>query len=68
MQSDVGAWPKCPRCGTGDDLIMGRKEGFERIMVFLTGKRKYRCPRCSGSFRAPDHRVSQKGTSRETQA
>jgi hypothetical protein len=47
--------PKCPRCGL-DGLTIARRQGFERIMIALTGTRKYRCPHCDGSFRAPDHR------------
>ena len=48
--------PKCPRCGSDEGLAMGRRDGFERIMILLTGKRKYRCRHCNGSFRAPDQR------------
>lgn len=30
--------------------------GFERLLVFLTGLREYRCRDCDQKFRAPDRR------------
>jgi hypothetical protein len=30
--------------------------GFERLLVFLTGLREYRCRDCDQRFRAPDRR------------
>ena len=30
--------------------------GFERLLVFMTGLREYRCRDCDQKFRAPDRR------------
>ena len=40
----------------GDDLMIKALSGIERIVVFWTGKRKYKCRACGFTFRAPDRR------------
>ncbi len=30
--------------------------GFERLLIFMTGLREYRCRDCDQKFRAPDRR------------
>ena len=32
--------------------------GLEKILIFFTGLRKYRCLGCEESFRAPDRRTA----------
>jgi DNA-directed RNA polymerase subunit RPC12/RpoP len=48
---------KCPNCSS-TELMVGRREGMERLMVLLTGKRRYRCTRCERSFRAYGSRAN----------
>lgn len=45
----------CPKC-YNDHLLIRRNNGFERVMIFLTSKRKYVCMSCAHAFRAPDRR------------
>jgi len=45
----------CPNCKS-DEMKIKAASGFERIMILLTGKRRYRCRSCEHSFRAPDRR------------
>lgn len=45
----------CPRCRS-TILMIRQATGVERLMIFLTQKRKYLCPICNLSFRAPDRR------------
>jgi hypothetical protein len=45
----------CPKCGS-DHLRIRNLEGFERLMVWYTGLRKYRCRECDCKFRAMDRR------------
>lgn len=45
----------CPKC-YNDHLLIRRKNGLERVMIFLTSKRKYVCMSCAHVFRAPDRR------------
>ena len=45
----------CPKCRSGA-LKIKQRSGFERFMVFLTGKRKYMCRDCETFFRAEDRR------------
>jgi hypothetical protein len=41
---------------------MIRKDfGLEKLMIFLTGLRKYLCRECETSFRAPDRRRTPRG-------
>ena len=40
----------------GDDLMIKDLSGIERIFVFWTGKRKYKCRACGFTFRAADRR------------
>lgn len=47
----------CPRCGSGH-LRIRLRTGFERLVVFLTNKRKYRCEICEHIFRMPDRRTT----------
>jgi hypothetical protein len=45
----------CPKCGS-DHLRIRNLEGWERLMVWFTGLRKYRCRECDWKFRAADRR------------
>ena len=45
----------CPRCGS-DFLWIKTSAGLERIMLYLTGQRKYRCNDCLCAFRAIERR------------
>ena len=45
----------CPACQS-DFLMIKKLEGFERLVVLLTEKRKYKCRDCDTNFRAPDRR------------
>ena len=49
----------CPRCSCLD-LKASRWGSWERFMVMLTGKMKYRCKRCGELFRAPDRRTTKR--------
>jgi DNA-directed RNA polymerase subunit RPC12/RpoP len=42
---------KCPTCSS-TELMVERREGMEKFIVSLTGKRKYRCVRCERAFRS----------------
>lgn len=46
---------QCPRCRS-EHLGIKQVEGVERLMVFLTKLRMYRCRDCYFDFRAPDRR------------
>jgi hypothetical protein len=45
----------CPKC-FADHLLIRRSSGWERVMIYLTNKRKYVCVSCVHVFRAPDRR------------
>jgi hypothetical protein len=45
----------CKMCGS-DRLTIRQRTGFERIALFFTKKRKYRCLICRHAFRAVDRR------------
>jgi hypothetical protein len=45
----------CPKCGS-THLKIKQARGLERILMFWTGKRKYRCHNCFNLFRATDRR------------
>ena len=45
----------CKMCGS-DRLTIRQPTGFERIALFFTKKRKYRCLICKHAFRAMDRR------------
>src|ERR1019366_1909179 len=45
----------CPDCHS-ESLNIKRLRGWERLMVFLTDRRKYRCKDCNLGFRAQDRR------------
>jgi hypothetical protein len=47
----------CANCYC-DHLLIRRRQGLERLMIYLTGKRKYICVSCGNVFRAPDRRLS----------
>jgi hypothetical protein len=46
----------CPKC-FNDHLLIRRRNGLERVMMYLTSKRKYVCMSCAHAFRAPDRRL-----------
>lgn len=48
---------QCPRCEDSDHLMIRNNTGIERIMVFFTKLRKYRCLDCDNVFRMPDRRM-----------
>jgi hypothetical protein len=45
----------CPKCFS-KFLRIRKRTGFERIMIYFTGKRKYWCDDCSHVFREVDRR------------
>jgi transposase-like protein len=45
----------CPRCNSSF-LWIRSNAGMERIMIWLTGERKYRCNDCALEFREVDRR------------
>jgi transposase-like protein len=45
----------CPHCAS-THLMIRQMVGFELLMVYFTGKRKYRCCNCFHSFRMRDRR------------
>ncbi|NDJ12942.1 MAG: hypothetical protein EBY17_17375 [Acidobacteriia bacterium] len=47
---------QCPRCRS-DYLLIRQRTGFERVLIFLTGLREYRCRDCDQKFRMPDLRL-----------
>jgi len=47
---------KCEKC-RAVQLAVRKREGFELLMVLLTGKRKYVCLSCKHAFRAVDRRL-----------
>lgn len=50
----------CPRCGC-PDLTVTPWEVWERCLVAITGKLKYRCESCETLFRAPDRPGMKRG-------
>jgi len=40
--------------------MIRQKTGFERLLIFLTGLREYRCRDCEQKFRAPDRRAKRR--------
>ena len=46
----------CPKCKS-NNLRIKHAIGFERVMILLSGTRRYRCRECHHSFRAPDRRA-----------
>jgi hypothetical protein len=55
----------CPRCQS-TSLTIRRLAGLEKILAFVTGKRKFLCNACAHPFRAPDrrHRVRREPVTR----
>jgi K+-sensing histidine kinase KdpD len=47
----------CPRCRS-QRLITKHVAGIERLKVYFTDTRKYRCKDCNNVFRAPDRRLT----------
>jgi transposase-like protein len=45
----------CPKCRS-TELLIRQAKGFERLRIFLTGLRTFKCPDCYHDFRAPDRR------------
>jgi hypothetical protein len=41
--------------------MIREKCGFERLINFLTDKRKFHCVECGQNFRAPDRRGTPRG-------
>src|SRR5262249_944881 len=52
----------CPKCFSAF-LKIRKRSGLERLMIALTGKRKYWCTDCCSSFRAVDRRELQRASS-----
>lgn len=46
---------ECPKCRS-NVLMIRHNTGFERLRVFFSGLREYRCGDCDQRFRAPDRR------------
>jgi hypothetical protein len=49
----------CPKC-YNDHLLIRRRNGLEKVMIYLTAKRKYVCMSCAHAFRAPDRRSAKR--------
>jgi hypothetical protein len=47
--------PMCPKCRS-DRLRVKQPKAIEFLLVFFTGKRKYRCRDCGVAFRMTDRR------------
>jgi DNA-directed RNA polymerase subunit RPC12/RpoP len=45
----------CPRCRS-HRLKIKQSSGIERLLIFLSGMRTYRCRDCNHSFHMPDRR------------
>ena len=45
----------CPHCHSRF-LLIKRREGFERLVIAVTGKRHYECLDCHEKFRIKDRR------------
>jgi DNA-directed RNA polymerase subunit RPC12/RpoP len=63
MARPINIYMECPKCRSREIMIK-RKTGMERIKVFWTGLREYKCRACDEVFRAEDRRR----TPRETPA
>ena len=50
----------CPHCSS-QNLAIKLMKGFERLMIFLTDKRKYQCRECGHKFRMADRRQRERG-------
>ncbi|MCU1329486.1 MAG: hypothetical protein JWN34_4856 [Bryobacterales bacterium] len=46
----------CPNCNS-EFLMIKHKTFWERVVIFLTNKRKYTCRDCNTEFRAPERRL-----------
>jgi len=46
---------RCPNCAS-DRLEIRQRSGLERLMMYFTPRRKYRCLICRYKFRAMDRR------------
>jgi Zn finger protein HypA/HybF involved in hydrogenase expression len=57
----------CPKCQS-KRLDIRQETGLEPIMIFFTGKRKFRCRECEREFRAPDRRRTRRETSEAIRA
>jgi transposase-like protein len=42
--------PECPRCNTGHDVHRSRSWVLRDLLMWLIGKRAYRCHACSERF------------------
>jgi hypothetical protein len=47
----------CSKCGSNRFKVRDSK-GLERLMIWLTKRRRYRCLECENTFRAADRRQS----------
>jgi hypothetical protein len=45
-------------------MMIKKRSGLERLVIFFTGKRKYRCRNCLHVFRAMDRRRSPRAEER----
>jgi hypothetical protein len=50
----------CPQCESVY-LMVKECKGWERIMIWITGKRLYNCCDCDLHFRSPDRRQADLG-------
>jgi transposase-like protein len=49
----------CPKCSS-EYLMIRQRNGMERLMIRITGMRKYFCRDCEHTFRAADRRRVQR--------
>ena len=53
----------CPKC-YNDHLLIRRRNGFERVMIYMTSKRKYVCMSCAHALAPPIGAASSARTGR----
>jgi DNA-directed RNA polymerase subunit RPC12/RpoP len=61
VKSASGYRPACPTCRSTHLLIKGATGLFERMAIFFTRKRKYKCALCGHDFRAHQRRRTTAG-------
>lgn len=60
----IKGYMQCPRCGS-KFLMIKMDDGFERLMILLTGLRQYRCQDCDQPFRGPDRRKASRPAAKQ---
>jgi hypothetical protein len=55
----------CPKCRS-TELLIRQAKGLERLRIFFTGLRTFKCPDCYHDFRASDRRRRPRMKGQET--